>query len=529
MNRKKRKIIIFLVLLAMISFGKGTKSVSTEKESENTVKESGRKKRKEKKKESSGEISEVKNMKSSSGSSANTNSSQNNEKSKDKKSSETEKTEAKSDNGAEKSENSEKTTGGKEVKIINTKIEDNQGGESRRNSQTEKMEIIKEEAAEKSGKEKGKEKEKKKKVEAEEKEVEGISKYYGEVHKFIATKDGRILKHGSENKVHPTASLAKVMNIVVALDQVDKGNASLEDSVCFTPDTANLKGSWLNVKDGDCFKLQELLKAEIIYSANNAAYLVAKHIGKGNIDDFVSLMNEKAKELGMHNTQFYTPAGLPTSMTGKKMDVSTAYDMYLLGKNAIEDERIKEWSSEPELVLPNSKGEEVIYRNRNLLLYRHGIYGLKTGFHANAGYNLILTSRMGNIEIISITLGNRTDEDRTKDQKKEFSMIEDRLKPVYAAGKEMGNFKISNAVKKEVKGVISENIYQIDDSAYTFNIKDLNIDADNRGISKGDKIGELEVFNEGKLLSVVDIVSEEDTHQLSLFGKFLRIITFGLV
>ena len=378
-------------------------------------------------------------------------------------------------------------------------------------------------------KEKEKTAKEKKVVIAIEKEIEGISKYRGEIHKFIATRQGKILKTQGEKEKHPTASLAKVMNILVALDQVDKGNADLNDKVCFTPDTAYLKGSWLNVKSGDCFTLEELLKSEIIYSANNAAYLVAKHIGKGNIEDFVVLMNQKAQELGMKDTVFYTPAGLPTSMTGKEMDISTAYDMYLMGKKASEDDRIREWASSSQLDLPNSNGDEVIYKNRNALLYRHGIYGLKTGFHADAGYNLIVTSRLGNLEIVSVTLGNRTDIERNDDQKLEFTAIENRLKAIYPVGKEMGNFKIRNAKKKEVKGVISDNVYQIDNSNYSFEVKDLNVNVGKEGVKKGDTIGILEVSDNGEIISQIDIVSEEDTRELLWFEKILRTITFGLI
>ena len=373
-------------------------------------------------------------------------------------------------------------------------------------------------------------KEKEKKIiEAEDKEIEGISKYRGPIRKFIATREGKVLKAQGEREKHPTASLAKVMNILVALDEIDKGNASLDDEVCFTPDTAYLKGSWLNVRHGDCFTLETLLKAEIIYSANNAAYLVAKHIGKGDIGKFVALMNEKAQELGMTDTVFYTPAGLPTSMTGKPMDISTAYDLYLMGRKASEDDRIKEWSSQLQLELLNPNGDQVIYKNRNALLFRHGIYGLKTGFHADAGYNLILTSKLGNLEIVSVTLGNRTDIERNDDQKVEFTRIEDRLQVVYTVGKEMGEFKVLNGKKKELKGVISDNVYQIDNSNYTFRINDLNVDADQKGIEKGEKIAMLEVLDDGNIVSKIEIVAGEDTEPLSWFGKILRMISFGLV
>ena len=370
----------------------------------------------------------------------------------------------------------------------------------------------------------------KKTVKAIEHEHEGVSHYYGEVIKFIATEDGKVLKDKMSRKKHPIASLTKVMNILVALEQIDRGNAKLDDKVCFTPEIVNMGGSWLNAKAGDCYTLKDLLRAEIIYSANNAAYLVAYHIGKGNFDNFVKLMNDKAKELGMNDTRYYTPAGLPTSMTKKNMDISTAYDMYLLGKRAIRDERLRAWMKESELVLQNSEGEDVIYNNRNHLLDKFGIYGLKTGFHAQAGYNMIVSSKIGNLEIISVTLGNKTDDARTEDQEQEFTQLEKRMVPVYKAGQEIGaKFKIKNAEQKEIKGVLSTNVYQIDNTNYKFEIKDLQVTVEKEGISKGDVIGKLEVLSDdNKVVGTVDIVAQNDYKQLSVFRRILRFITFGL-
>ena len=370
---------------------------------------------------------------------------------------------------------------------------------------------------------------KKKFVKAIEREKEGESEYQGEVIKFIATTDGKILKDKMSRQQHPIASLTKVMNILVALDQIDRGNAKIDDKVCFTPDTVNMGGSWLNAKAGDCYTLKDLLRAEIIYSANNAAYMVAKHIGKGNLDNFVKLMNQKAKELGMNDTHYYTPAGLPTSMTNKGMDTSTAYDMYLLGRRAIRDERLKAWMKESELVLQNSEGEDVIYNNRNHLLNKFGIYGLKTGFHVQAGYNMIVSSKIGNLEIISVTLGNKSDDARTKDQTQEFTQLEKRMIPVYKAGQEIGNkFRIKGTKEKKIAGVLSTNVYQIDNTNYKFEVKDLKITTEN-GISKGDVIGKLEVLsNDNELVNTVDIIASNDYKQLSVFGRILRFVTFGL-
>ena len=371
---------------------------------------------------------------------------------------------------------------------------------------------------------------KRKVVKAIEHEQEGVSQYSGEVIKYIATTDGKVLKDKMSRQKHPIASLTKVMNILVALDQVDRGNAKLDDKVCFTPETVNMGGSWLNAKAGDCFTLRDLLRAEIIYSANNAAYMVASYIGKGNLDNYVKLMNEKAKEFGMKDTQYFTPAGLPTSMTKKQMDISTAYDMYLLGRQAIKDERLREWMSEKELELLNEKGEEVVYNNRNHLLGQFGVFGLKTGFHEQAGYNMIVSSKIGNLEIISVSLGNKSDVERTEEQKKEFQAIEKNLVPIYKAGQVVANkFKIKDAVKKEITGILAENVYQLGNTDYKFEVKDLRVTAEKDGILKGDVIGKLQVLSyDNKIVNTIDIVASNDYKRLSLLGKVLRFVTFGM-
>jgi D-alanyl-D-alanine carboxypeptidase (penicillin-binding protein 5/6) len=361
---------------------------------------------------------------------------------------------------------------------------------------------------------------------AVDREKEGLSKYKEGLLKFVATKEGYVLDKNLENKVHPIASLTKVMNILVTLDEVEKGNVSLEDNVCFNPQTTNIGGSWLNVKIGDCYKLKDLLRSEIIYSANNSAYLVAYHVGKGDIETFVKKMNQKAKDLGMLNTKFYTPAGLPTSMTGKNFDISTASDLYIMAKAAISNNNIREWASEPDLVFLNSHNVQIVYKSRNKLLNRYGIYGLKTGFHEQAGYNMIVASKQGNIEVISVILGANTEAQRISEQLKEFRALSSRMKLVYSKGKNMGQFNLKYAVKRKIDGVLSDKIYEIVGNNYEYKIKDLKIKT---VVKKGTVIGKLETLKDGNLVSTVDILATEDVKELGWFRKFLRIISFGII
>ena len=142
---------------------------------------------------------------------------------------------------------------------------------------------------------------------------------------------------------------------------------------------------------------------------------------------------------------------------------------------------------------------------------------------------MIVSSKIGNLEIISVTLGNKSDDARTKDQTQEFTQLEKRMIPVYKAGQEIGNkFRINGTKEKKIAGVLSTNVYQIDNTNYKFEVKDLKITTEN-GISKGDVIGKLEVLsNDNELINTVDIIASNDYKQLSVFGRILRFVTFGL-
>ena len=132
---------------------------------------------------------------------------------------------------------------------------------------------------------------------------------------YSITNTGYVAYKYNENEIRPIASLTKVMNIMVALDEVKKGHISLNDKVTITDDMVKINETGIDIKKGDKIRLEDLLKAQVVYSANNAAYATAYYISKNNIENYIELMNAKAQQLQMTNTKFYTPAGLPVSYT----------------------------------------------------------------------------------------------------------------------------------------------------------------------------------------------------------------------
>ena len=137
-------------------------------------------------------------------------------------------------------------------------------------------------------------------------------------------------------------------------------------------------------KVGDTIDADTAMKELLLFSGNDAAYMIAEHVG-GTSEKFIQMMNDKAKELGLINTHFENPNGLPDSVTGKDVNYSTAYELSILTKKAYENEWIRETMalSNATVTLP---GDTIIHlENRNTELGKNGNIGGKTGVTNDAG------------------------------------------------------------------------------------------------------------------------------------------------
>ena len=147
--------------------------------------------------------------------------------------------------------------------------------------------------------------------------------------------------------------------------------------------------TWLDARE--TFKLEELLKAVAIKSANDAAYQVAEFLGSGDVYGFVVRMNQRARELGMKRTRFYNPHGLPGNSSAED-NVSSPEDMALLAEHCLNHQKIMEWAAMPKADFRGGKTE--LINHNNLLPGRKfpapGVDGLKTGFINRSGYCVTL-------------------------------------------------------------------------------------------------------------------------------------------
>jgi D-alanyl-D-alanine carboxypeptidase (penicillin-binding protein 5/6) len=205
------------------------------------------------------------------------------------------------------------------------------------------------------------------------------------------------------------ASMLKMMTELLVLENVDGGDIKLDDMVKVSAKASKMGGSQVYLKHNTEFSVEDLLRALAIHSANDAAVALAEHLA-GSTEAFVDLMNMKAKELGMQDTEFHSVHGLPAGWK-QEPDMTTAYDLALLGRELIKHPLALEWSSTK--TAPFENGTFTTLYNPNKLLGKfRGLDGIKTGFTGPAGFCVTASAVQKDKRLISVVMGCSTDQAR---------------------------------------------------------------------------------------------------------------------
>jgi D-alanyl-D-alanine carboxypeptidase (penicillin-binding protein 5/6) len=225
---------------------------------------------------------------------------------------------------------------------------------------------------------------------------------------LVDTSNGKVLWSKNSKKVVRIASMTKIMTILLVYDALASGVLNLEDNIKVTREASKVKGGGIWLDTRETFKLKDLMKAAFIKSANDAAFLLGQTVGDGNIDNFIKAMNKKAKSLGLNNTKYYNPHGLP-ERSGHD-NVSTCEDLVYLGEELIGNyPQVLKLSSTKIDYVPRKVGKvkKTMLTNTNKLIrisYK-GVDGLKTGYTKKAGFCIILTCLRNNKRYIAVLTG----------------------------------------------------------------------------------------------------------------------------
>lgn len=340
---------------------------------------------------------------------------------------------------------------------------------------------------------------------------------------LVENDTGQILDGKDVHKKLIPASMVKMMLALIVLEKLDAGEIQLSDTVTVSAWASKIGGQQVYLAEGEQFPLSEILKAMIISSANDAATAVAEHLA-GSADACVTMMNARAKELGMNDTIFENVHGLPPDK-GQKENSTTVYDMTILARELLKHPKILTWTSTLEDTFRN--GTFVLTNtNRELLMRYPGVDGLKTGFHGRgADFNICITAKREERRLIVVVMGAPRKADRyravTNLLNKGFN--EFKRVVVFQKGFTVGNpILVARGKIRTTTLVAAEDGAVLVEKGQEQNIRqEVHIPVQEiiAPISRGTRFGEAVIFIGDRQAKTIDLVTEDDIQKGSIMDR----------
>ena len=318
------------------------------------------------------------------------------------------------------------------------------------------------------------------------------------------------------------ASMTKLMTMLLIMESIDSNKISLNDMVTISSNASSMGGSQVFLETNSQLKVEQLLKGIAIASGNDAAVAMAEHIA-GSTNEFVNMMNNKVKELGLKNTNFVNVHGLDA-----ENHYSSAYDMTMIAKELLKHEKILEYTSLYEDYLEKPDGTRTWLVNTNKLVrFYEGVDGLKTGYTSAAKYCLTSTAIKNDIRFITVVMGVDTSEHRSLDTTSmlNYGFANYKINKILSTNDVIGNLNVKNGKVDSIKYYVSEDVTDLlkntEDKSYSYNINTYNMSAP---LSKDDIVGDIEIVdNTGKVIKKVDLIIKDDIEKHSFFSLFIKI------
>ena len=355
---------------------------------------------------------------------------------------------------------------------------------------------------------------------------------------IIEENSGKVIHEENSNIQNYPASVTKILTAILTLE-----NCELADTVTVSKTAiSNIPSGYVIAPlfVGEQMSVEDLLYALMLKSANDAAYVLAEHVG-GSVEGFSEMMNKKAEELGCKNSHFVNPNGIHNSD-----HYTTAYDMYLIAKYAMKNEKFVKIVSTYQHTLSAtnkySKNDRIMKNTNNFVnpssrYYDENVKGIKTGTTLQAGNCLITCTSKNGFDVITVILGARTSESKFSETKRMMNYVFDNYKytEIHKKGDVIKKIEVEKATKetKSLNLVISDDIKAINNIKIKaeeiepeINLRDEII----APISKGQELGTIKYSVDGleynaKLLAENDVIKKTYYVEILLgVGVFLIIV-----
>ena len=315
----------------------------------------------------------------------------------------------------------------------------------------------------------------------------------------------------ADEKLAP-ASITKIMPLLLVMEAIDRKDITLETVITASEHACSMGGSQIWLEPGESMTVDELLRATVIASANDACVALGEHLA-GSEEGFVALMNERAKELGMDSTNFVNCTGLDA-----EGHLTTAHDVAIMSSELIKHELIKKYSTVWMDSLRN--GESELVNTNKLVRFYEGTTGLKTGTTSIAKYCLSATAKRNGMELVAVVMAGDTSNDRFNGAKKllDFGFANYSFSTIDAALKET-EASVSKGTAKKIKVEAKDKLSLLLPKQSKEEIErrvewEKNITAP---IKKGQTLGNVNVYVGDELLGKLKITAREDMKRLTPF------------
>lgn len=338
---------------------------------------------------------------------------------------------------------------------------------------------------------------------------------------LIDVNSGKVLYEKNTTEKLAEASLTKMMVQLIFLEYLENGKIKLTDKIKISANAASFGGSQIYLEPNEEMSIEDLFKGVCVASANDATVAIAETIA-GTEEEFVKMMNKKAKKLGLKNTNFVNSTGLD-----ENNHYTTAKDLSILGRELLKHEKILEFSSIYEDYLRKDTNNKFWLVNTNKLVRTYeGADGLKTGHTDNAGYCLAATAKRNGMRLLAIVLGESNSKVRNTETATllDYGFNNYKLEVLQAKGTKVDTVTLDKADKENIDLILKEDAAVFTkktdkNKKYTTELKLNKIELP---IKKGDVIGKVIIKNNGEEVSSAEVTVKNDIKKISLPRLYIR-------
>lgn len=341
--------------------------------------------------------------------------------------------------------------------------------------------------------------------------------FESEAQVLMEVETGNILYANNAEKKMLPASVTKLMTLLLLMEKIDSGTISYSDTIICSKNASEMGGSQIWFEEGESLTVDEALKAICVVSANDVTVAVAEKIG-GSEENFVQMMNEKAKSLGMNNTHYINSHGID-----EDGHYTCAYDQALLARELItKHPNILKYTSIWMDTLRN--GETELTSTNKLIRFYDGATGLKTGYTSLAMYNLVGSATRGNTTFISVIMKAPSSDVRLKETKTllDYGFSNFETKKLVSQNNDLDEIDVDKNITEKLKTKICEDVYALCEKGSQPNFE-TNIVYNEKicaPLYEGDVVGKIQILNNGELFDEKNIICTNDVLKSNFLDYF---------